>query len=128
MSTAMWRLRPTVPAAATTADVKSYVSAYQRLESLKAGFELHRAFPQDASFNREHHEVFEVPILAAGGDHSGGPMLPMLARGLRAAGAASVSEVVIPNCGHLVTDEQPQAFASMINISNRGTNPAADIS
>ena len=102
------------PSAISHADRKAYADAYSKPESLRAGFEFYRTFPQDEAYNRSHQDALSIPILLAGGDHSGGPMLPALEKGLRAAGATSVKEAVIPNCGHWVAEEQPQALVQTI--------------
>ena len=100
------------PSAISSADRQIYADAYRNPESLKAGFELYRTFPQDEAYNRSHRAKLSVPILVAGGDHSAGPMVPMLEKGLRAAGADSVKEAVIENCGHWIPEEQPEALVS----------------
>ncbi|HVA15644.1 MAG TPA: alpha/beta hydrolase [Stellaceae bacterium] len=102
------------PSAISPADRNAYAGAYRKPESLRAGFEFYRAFPQDEAYNRSHQNALSTPILLVGGDHSGGPMLPALEKGLRAAGATSVKEAVIPNCGHWVAEEQPQALVRII--------------
>jgi pimeloyl-ACP methyl ester carboxylesterase len=96
------------------ADRNAYVDAYRDPERLAAGFEFYRAFPQDEAYNRTHQDALSVPILVVGGDHSGGPMLPAIEKGLRAAGATSVKEAVVPNCGHWIAEEQPQALVHII--------------
>ena len=102
------------PSAISAFDRTAYADAYRKPESLRAGFEFYRAFPQDEAYNRSHHDALSVPILLAGGDHSGGSMLPAIEKGLRAMGATSVKEAVIPNCGHWVAEEQPQVFIQII--------------
>ena len=102
------------PSAISNADRQVYAAAYRDGDSLKAGFELYRAFPKDEAYNRSHGGPLSVPILIAGGDHSGGPLLPALAQGLRRVGVAHIREAVIPNCGHWIPEEQPQALVDAI--------------
>jgi pimeloyl-ACP methyl ester carboxylesterase len=102
------------PSAIPEQDRKVYADAYRDAASLKAGFELYRAFPRDEAFNRSHSGPLSVPVLIGGGDHSGGPMLRALAQGLTSAGIASIKEVVFGNCGHWIPEEQPQALIDAI--------------
>ena len=61
------------PSAITAADLDIYVAAYSAAGAMRAGFEVYRAFDQDAADNRESLERdgrLTVPVLAVGGEIS----------------------------------------------------------
>jgi pimeloyl-ACP methyl ester carboxylesterase len=91
-------------------DVRSYASADQ----LRAGLEVYRAYPANERFNADQRGPIEVPIVLAGGEHSGAPLNPTMARALREHGWRNVSVEVIENSGHQVIDEQPSAVAELL--------------
>lgn len=102
------------PAAISDADVATYAAAYDKPESLAAGFEFYRAFPADEKLNASRKDRLVVPVLLAAGDGSLGPALPALERGLRSLGVRSIRRAVIPNSGHWLAEEQPAVTAQAI--------------
>lgn len=98
------------PSAIRDHDLDVYASAYAAPGAMRAGFELYRAFDQDAEDNRdalERNGKLTVPVLAVGGTTStSGPLVEEMMRevaedvtGLRVAGAA-----------HWIPEENPAAL------------------
>ena len=92
------------------ADLDVYVSAYSAPGAMRAGFELYRAFDQDASDNRaalERNGRLTVPVLAVGGEIStSGALVEEMMREV----AEDVTGVRVPRTGHWVPEENPEAF------------------
>jgi len=98
------------PSAISNNDLDIYTSAYAAPGAMRAGFELYRAFDQDAHDNREalkRNGKLTIPGSAVGGATStSGPLVEEMMRevaddvaGLRIAGAA-----------HWIAEENPAAF------------------
>ncbi|HEX5782843.1 MAG TPA: alpha/beta hydrolase [Solirubrobacteraceae bacterium] len=92
------------------ADLDVYVSAYSAPGAMRAGFELYRAFDQDATDNRASFErdgKLQVPVLAVGGEIStSGALVEEMMREV----AEHVTGVRVPGTAHWVPEENPQAF------------------
>ena len=54
--------------------------------------------------------LFQMPVLAFGGEATFGPMIGAVMRCV----ADNVEEVIIPDCGHWITEEQPQATTDLV--------------
>jgi pimeloyl-ACP methyl ester carboxylesterase len=97
------------PAAITAADLDVYVSAYSAPGAMRAGFEVYRAFGQDADDNRamlRENGKLTMPLLAIGGAISTtGAVIEEMAREV----AEDVTAARIPDTGHWVAEENPQA-------------------
>jgi pimeloyl-ACP methyl ester carboxylesterase len=97
------------PAAITAADLDVYVSAYSAPGAMRAGFEVYRAFGQDADDNRamlRENGKLTMPVLAIGGAISTtGAVIEEMAREV----AEDVTAARIPDTGHWVAEENPQA-------------------
>lgn len=65
-------------------------------------------------FNATHREPLDVPVLLAGADHSMGAGEAELARGLKALGVRHLRTETIPNSGHWIAEENPEATAKAI--------------
>jgi pimeloyl-ACP methyl ester carboxylesterase len=84
-----------------------YAKLYARSSAMHAGFEQFKAFDQNAVDNKAlvAKGKLTMPVLAVGGDK---PFRPTMAVVMRAA-ASDVTELVVPNSGHWLMEEQPQA-------------------
>jgi pimeloyl-ACP methyl ester carboxylesterase len=77
---------------------------------MRAGFELYRAFDQDAKDNREAQKL-TIPMLALGGEISTtGPLMEEMAREV----AEDVSAKILPGTAHWLPEENPEAFADAV--------------
>jgi pimeloyl-ACP methyl ester carboxylesterase len=103
-----------------SADPKSFSEAsrehYARLYALPgamhAGFNQFAAFDQDAIDNKAFVATgkLTMPVLAVGGDKSFGLTMAVVMR----AAADNVTELVIPNSGHWLMEEQPAATIAAV--------------
>jgi pimeloyl-ACP methyl ester carboxylesterase len=89
-----------------------YAALYARPGAIHSGFEQFKAFDQDAIDNRAFAAkgMLEMPILAIGGEKSFGPTMAVVMRAV----ATNVEEGVVPNSGHWVMEENPQATIALI--------------
>ena len=99
------------------ADVDEYLRCYTRPGAMRAGFAYYRALPQDKADNRALLDSgfrLPMPVLALGGARTearGRASEPL--ESLRVI-AADVRGGVIPECGHFIPEEQPQALAERL--------------
>ena len=81
---------------------------------MRAGFEVYRAFDQDAADNRAAlaaNGKLDVPVLALGGEISTtGPLMEEMVREV----ATDVSGEIIPGTAHWVPEEDPGAFVDAV--------------
>ena len=99
------------------ADIDEYLRTYGQPDALRAGFAFYRNIPNDIADNRALLASgfrLQMPVLAVGGGRAE-------ARGRGAEPEASLREIaddvtgsVVPNCGHFVPEEQPDALASLL--------------
>jgi pimeloyl-ACP methyl ester carboxylesterase len=70
------------------------------------------AFSQDAADNRTFlaQGKLQMPVLAFGGEATFGPMIGAVIRCV----ADNVEDVIVPDCGHWITEEQPQATTDLV--------------
>lgn len=99
------------PAAITEADIAEYVRCYSTPGAIHAGLECYRAFPQDEQqFNAYSQQKLEMPVLAIGGENSGGAFpfssLTQLAKNVRGE--------IIKDCGHFIAEEQPEVLTQQL--------------
>src|SRR6266851_1147807 len=89
-----------------------YARLYAQPGAMHAGFNQFAAFDQDAVDNKAFvaHGKLTMPVLAVGGDKSFGPTMAVVMR----AAASDVTELVIPNSGHWLMEEQPAATIAAI--------------
>ena len=80
--------------------------------AMRAGFAQFLAFGQDAADNRTFlaQGKLQMPVLAFGGEATFGPMIGAVMRCV----ADNVEDVIIPDCGHWITEEQPQATTDLV--------------
>ena len=91
---------------------RHYARLYARPGAMHSGFEQFKAFDQDAVDNKAFlaKGMLPMPVLAVGGEKSFGPMMAVVMR----AAATNVQEVVIPQSGHWLMEENPTATVSAI--------------
>jgi pimeloyl-ACP methyl ester carboxylesterase len=102
------------PSAISEADLDVYVSAYSAPGAMRAGFELYRAFDQDAEDNRRalaRNGKLAVPVLAMGGEIStSGALVEEMMREV----AEDVTGVRVPRTAHWVPEENPDEFVRAV--------------
>jgi pimeloyl-ACP methyl ester carboxylesterase len=96
-------------AAFSPAEVDEYVRAYSAPGAMRAGFELYRAFEQDARDNRDSlRNRLTIPVLAVGAAHStSGPLVEEMMR----EAATDVTGILIPDSAHWIPEERPDTLA-----------------
>lgn len=84
-----------------------YAALYARPGAMRAGFSQFAAFDRDATDNQAFvaKGKLTMPVLAVGGEGSFGPTMAVVMR----AAATDVTELVIPDSGHWLMEEQPAA-------------------
>ncbi len=89
-----------------------YAALYARPGRMHAGFLQFAAFDQDAIDNRQSvaRARLQMPVLAIGGDHSFGTTMAYVMR----FAADNVQQVVIPDSGHWLMEEQPAQTVAAI--------------
>ena len=99
------------PNAITKAEMERYVKSYSNPKSLHAGFEYYRAFGQDATQNQEYAKTkLTMPVLALGGDHSGGSFIVSQMQAV----AENVQGGALENTGHWIAEEQPEELTRQL--------------
>ena len=100
-------------------DIDEYVRTYSQPGALRAGFNFYRALEQDAKDNATQLATgfrLPMPVLAIGGGvsypHGRGRGADVEASLKRCA--TNVRGVVLPECGHFVPEEQPEAAAKLL--------------
>jgi pimeloyl-ACP methyl ester carboxylesterase/uncharacterized RmlC-like cupin family protein len=107
------------------ADRQFYAAAYARPGGMRAGFEVFRAFPQDATdFAQFAQTRLTMPMLVLTGEKASGEFLIQQGRLV----AENVEGVVIKNSGHWLIDEAPDQviplLLSFLNRSSRRLTPS----
>jgi pimeloyl-ACP methyl ester carboxylesterase len=90
-----------------------YAALYARPGGMHSGFSQFAAFDQDAIDNRAwlaRGNRLTMPILAVGGEKSFGPMMAVV---MRNAGT-DVTEGVVPDSGHWIMEENPEATTKLV--------------
>jgi len=79
---------------------------------MRSSFAQFLAFSQDAADNRKLLEQgkLQMPVLAFGGEATFGPLIGAVIRCV----ADNVDDAIIPDCGHWITEEQPQATTDLV--------------
>jgi len=98
------------PGAVPPDDVAAYVAAYARPGRMDAALDYCRQILNDMEFNRKQF-TGKIPIrlLAVGGQYS----IPTMGETLQPY-FENVTSVVIPDSGHFVPEEQPEALAKSL--------------
>ena len=98
------------PGAVPPQDVSAYVQAYAREGRMDAAFDYCRKIVDDMDFNKtQFKSKLSIRLLAVGGQHS----IPNMGESLRPY-FDDVTSVVIPDSGHFVPEEQPEALAKAL--------------
>ncbi len=98
------------PGSVPARDVAAYVRAYARPGRMDAAFDYCRNILNDMEFNKSHfREKLPMRLLAVGGQYS----IPTMGESLQPY-FAHLTSVVIPNSGHFVPEEQPEAFTQAL--------------
>ena len=88
-----------------------YAKLYARPGAMRSAFAQFRSFPKDAEDNKTSIATkLTMPVLAIGGEKSFGATEAVVMRNA----ATNVTEVVIPNAGHWLMEEQPAATTRAI--------------
>jgi len=90
-----------------------YAELYARPGNMHAGFSQFAAFDQDAVDNRAwlaSGSRLQMPVLALGGEKSFGLTMAVVMR----AAATNVKEGVVPESGHWIMEENPQATVTLV--------------
>jgi len=89
-----------------------YAALYAQPGAMRASFAQFLAFGQDAADNRKFlaQGKLQMPVLAFGGEATFGPGIGEVIRCV----ADDVEHAVIPDCGHWITEEQPQATTDLV--------------
>jgi hypothetical protein len=79
-----------------------YAALYAQPGAIRASFAQFLAFGQDAADNKAFlaQGKLQMPVLALGGEAAFGPMMGAVIR----CAAANVEDVIIPDCGHWITE------------------------
>jgi pimeloyl-ACP methyl ester carboxylesterase/quercetin dioxygenase-like cupin family protein len=117
-----WNEFSATPARFSEAARSHYASLYALPGAMHSGFAQFAAFDQDAIDNRAFlaNGKLAMPVLAAGGEKSFGPMMATVMR----FAATDVTEVVVPDSGHWIMEENPKATTSIVRAfldSSKGT-------
>lgn len=98
------------PGAIPQHDVDAYVRAYTRVGRMDAAFDYCRKILEDMDFNQKQFKSkLPIRLLAVGGQFS----ISNMGEALQPYFAATKS-VVIPDSGHFVPEEQPEALAKAL--------------
>lgn len=99
------------PGAISEADIDEYVRSYSAPGAMRAGFEYYRTFFIDVEQGKEYAKTkLKMPVLAIGADAFFGTAV---AEYMQTA-AIAVRGVVLENCGHFVSEEQPEALVQLL--------------
>lgn len=103
--------------AITDADIDEYVRTYRKPGALRAGFSYYRAASEDAEANLRLQEAgfrLPMPVLALGGARTEARARGMEPAESLACIADRVEGGVIPESGHFVPEEQPDALVDRL--------------
>lgn len=97
-------------------DVAAYARAYAREGRMDAAFDYCRQILEDMAFNKAHSKgKLSIPLLAVGGQYA----IPNMGEALQPY-FEKVTGVIIPESGHFVPEEQPEALAKALLPFLRG--------
>jgi len=99
------------PDAMTPNEIEHYARIYSGREALAAGFAHYRTLLADIEHDRPFASIpLPMPVLTIAGGESVGEKLAV---GLRPA-AGNLRSVVLPGCGHFVSEERPHELAALL--------------
>jgi pimeloyl-ACP methyl ester carboxylesterase len=108
-----WNEFSATPSRFDEASREHYAKLYALPGAMHSGFAQFAAFDQDAIDNRAFVAAggrLAMPILALGGEKSFGPMMATVMR----ATATDVTGGVVPDSGHWIMEENPEATTAMV--------------
>ena len=107
-----WNEFSATPARFSEASRVHYARLYALPGAMRAGFAQFAAFDQDALDDRAFLAAgkLTMPVLAIGGAASFGPTMATVMR----AAATDVTGAVVPDAGHWLMEEQPQATVKLV--------------
>jgi len=106
-----WNEFAGTPAKIGEATRRHYASLYARPGAMRAAFAQFRSIRKDAEDNKKAlTPKLAMPVLAIGGEKSFGAMEAVVMRNA----ASDVTEVVIPDSGHWLMEEQPAATVKAV--------------
>ena len=107
-----WNELSAVPQRFDEAKREHYAALYAQPGAMRASFAQFLAFTQDAADNGKFlaQGKLQMPVLAFGGGATFGPGIGDVLRCV----ADDVEHAVIPDCGHWITEEQPQATTDLV--------------
>jgi len=107
-----WNEFSATPARFSEASRQHYASLYAAPGAMHAGFAQFAAFDQDAIDDKAFlaQGKLTMPILAIGGEKSFGSTMAAVMR----FAATDVSESVVPDAGHWLMEEQPEATVKLV--------------
>ncbi|WP_378951216.1 alpha/beta fold hydrolase [Mesorhizobium sp. ANAO-SY3R2] len=108
-----WNEFSASPSRFSEASREHYAKLYALPGAMHSGFAQFAAFDQDAIDNRAFLAAggkLTMPIFAIGGEKSFGPMMATVMR----AAATDVTEGVVPDSGHWIMEENPEATTKMV--------------
>jgi pimeloyl-ACP methyl ester carboxylesterase len=103
--TYFFKSRFTTPDAVSPQDLAVYIAAYSAPGALRAGFEVYRAWDQDARDNAPYlARPLQMPVLVLGGAMSAsGPLLEAMTRDIARDGRFAL----VPHSGHWLCEQNP---------------------
>lgn len=106
----------------------AYAAAYGSDAALTAGFDLYRAFPEDARHNAAYgaSQPVATPLLYVRGEHSGGD-IGAYAEGFHGAGITQLTTAVVPGSGHFVAEEAPAELWRLLRNWADGRHSGQDL-
>jgi pimeloyl-ACP methyl ester carboxylesterase len=107
-------------------DKEVYYEAYSDPARRTAGYNYYRAWPKNAEDNKANaSKRLKMPVLAMGGQYAFGPGVAVSFR----QAADQVLEVIAPDSGHNISEENPEFLAACASLffggANGQTPPAA---
>jgi len=108
-----WNEFSATPSRFTEASREHYAKLYALPGAMHSGFAQFAAFDRDATDNRAFLAAggkLTMPVLAIGGEKSFGLMMATVMR----AAATDVTEGVVPDSGHWIMEENPEATVRMV--------------
>jgi pimeloyl-ACP methyl ester carboxylesterase/quercetin dioxygenase-like cupin family protein len=107
-----WNEFSATPARFSEAARAHYARLYAMPGAMHSGFAQFAAFDQDAIDNRAllANGKLAMPVLAAGGEKSFGPMMATVMR----FAASDVTEAIVADSGHWIMEENPKATTAMV--------------
>ena len=94
---------------------KKYLDAYANKNAMKSGFEYYRALPQDIKDNLKFLKKgkLNIPFLGIAGGEGYGRGIKIILNSLKRV-TNNYEGYEISNCGHWVTEEEPELISEYI--------------